>query len=903
MEKFDDEFGDLSQYKILSFEEVTKGFTENKNPFGGVNDVRSFEEISYDKKFGNGEADDKCVATNGNFYAENMKLNDLLNDLDDQTNEKFFFYYQNYALDNPTVDLGSSPSTMVPITTTYAPPKYFEYTRGNEKKAALLSVELNDRACFISLKDYGSRFYLSPEKEEILFELKFVYTDYLDKRVFNQATGEYELEKKYNAVIISTSDGNGYVALSEKLKLRNDAKNEIITLFTEKVKETQDPSALKFLYENIPDFVIEGLLSKLEGKFDNEAVLTKDKKTGKVKSVSSAQLHLWGHLEKLVKYDDQGALSWTTDSSGALLNLLKIFRSSSFLFESFKNDQAMVKRIFGNMNKTSVLDGKEWSNKTLFANFITALCIDNAFNGLRILDEEFTIGNDYAVSSGSVFQGEKDNEFFLQQMKKKAEGKTVYTPGIVPGSPGSSEEVTSYYLEETEEGNLYHPMDIVRIKYADIKEAPFPFVSAMTIKAFAEERDQQLRADAIRIGFDVLAIVLGVVFFPAGGAIGIAAEAIGIGLALADIGITANREDIEQSPGGKEFLDTWNKVYLVGGLTLASAAMVEQVFAKSVFCYLEALKSGSPLLQAYEKSLGKILLEREILTFAGNTLKPSTEISVKILAYNSDKISKATAFAFGKYDSFLPLYEKGAILVEIGEKEYALVYKGEKLIQGTPNDKKVLEFYQNLKKNQKRLGEVLEELKHEGGAYGESIVATTVKKEVKAFEEGLKQFSKITAKPFDHIKEAMPYFNHKSVGNAVKQVDYENCGNTAEVVVEFLKTGKLRLAEPSGYQDIEVVAAKCGGGSFQPSTIPRMKQLMAEGDIVVVYGIKEKVRIKGTIEESTKGHFFVGMKKGGELHLFDGQTGEYVIYDVTSSKARNFLQRNYLEFKYTKVRK
>ncbi|WP_312341249.1 hypothetical protein [Chryseobacterium binzhouense] len=32
MEKFDDEFGDLSGYKILSFEEVTQGFEGNKNP-------------------------------------------------------------------------------------------------------------------------------------------------------------------------------------------------------------------------------------------------------------------------------------------------------------------------------------------------------------------------------------------------------------------------------------------------------------------------------------------------------------------------------------------------------------------------------------------------------------------------------------------------------------------------------------------------------------------------------------------------------------------------------------------------------------------------------------------------------------------------------------------------------
>ncbi|WP_288244489.1 hypothetical protein [uncultured Chryseobacterium sp.] len=693
MENFDDEFGDLSGYKILSFEEVTQGFEGNKNPLKGIVN-KSFEEIFFDKKFGEAGGNDKCAATKGDFYSENMNLSTLWNDLSNRTNDKFFFYYQNYALSNPSTTGGISPTVLTSTSTTYTPSKFFEYSRGNENKSALISVELNKRACFISLKNLGSVFYLNPEKQEIEFRLEFVYTDYLDKRNFNDSTDKYELKKEYNAVIVRTSDAYGYVALSEKLGLRNDAKNEIVTLFTEKVKETQDPAALKFLYENMPDFVIESLLSKLDGKFNNEIILTKDKKTGKTRVVSEAQKFLWGHLEKLVNYDDQGAFSWAKDSSGALLNLLKVFKNSQFLFESFKGNQTTVKRIFENMNATSVVDGREWSNKTLFANFITALCIDNAFEGLRILDKEFTIGNDYAISSGSVFQGEKDNEFFLQQMQKVTKTVTV-------DQYDGPYNITTTSLEDAEKGNLYQPMDIVRIKFADIKseEQPFPSVSAMTIKAYAEERDQQLRADAVRIGFDVLAIVLGVVFFPAGGAVGIAAESIGIGLALADIGITANREDIEQSPGGKEFLDTWNKIYLVGGLALASAAIVEQVFAKSVFCYLEALKSGSPLLQAYEKSLGKILLQREILTFAGNTLKPNTEISLKILAYNSDKIPKATAFAFGRYENLLPLYKAGAVVVEIGEKEYALVYKGERILQDFYNEKWTRSFYRELKKS------------------------------------------------------------------------------------------------------------------------------------------------------------------------------------------------------------
>lgn len=693
MQNFNDEFGDLSGYKILSFEETTQGFEGNKNALEGIA-RRSFEEISYENKIG---TQDKCKTTEGKFYSGNMNENSLLNDLSNRSDEKFFFYYQNYELSNPGTIGGISPTVIQSTSTTYVPNKYFQYTIGNESKLALLNIELNERACFINLKNTGSIFHLNPEKKEIEFRLEFVYNDYLDKRVFNTKTGLYNLDKIYNAIIISTSDVNGFVALSEKLGVGNNARNEIITLFAEKVLKTKEPSALKFLYENMPNFVTEEILIKLEQNLGEPITIPKEK-TEKVKVENPTHDFLWKHLEILSNHDDKGFFSWTKDSSGALLNLLKIFKNSQFLFESFKSNQTMVKRIFNNMNKTSVIEGREWSNKTLFANFITALCIDNAFEGLRILDKEFIIGNDYAISSGSIFQEEKDNQFFLQQLKKVTRKETEIIPDDLP-SQVERIQVEKTSLDSTENGNLYHPMDIVLVKYADIKEPPFPFVSVMTIKAFAEERDQQLIADAVRIGFDVLAIVLGIVFFPAGGAVGITAEAIGIGLALADIGITANREEIESEPGGKDFLKTWNNIYLVGGLAFASVAMVEQIFAKSIFGYLNALKKSSPLLEAYEKSLGKILLQREILTFAGNTLKPNTEISLKILAYNSDKIPKATAFAFGKHENLFPLYKAGAVVVEIGEKEYALVYKGERILQDFYNEKWTRSFYRELKKS------------------------------------------------------------------------------------------------------------------------------------------------------------------------------------------------------------
>ncbi|WP_265428921.1 hypothetical protein [Chryseobacterium sp. YIM B08800] len=45
MEKFDDLFGDLSEYKILTFEEITQGFEGNKNPLQNIS-INSFEDRS-----------------------------------------------------------------------------------------------------------------------------------------------------------------------------------------------------------------------------------------------------------------------------------------------------------------------------------------------------------------------------------------------------------------------------------------------------------------------------------------------------------------------------------------------------------------------------------------------------------------------------------------------------------------------------------------------------------------------------------------------------------------------------------------------------------------------------------------------------------------------------------------
>lgn len=46
MEIFNDDLGDLSQFKILNFDDVKKGFLGGTDPFEGVRTNKTFQEIS-----------------------------------------------------------------------------------------------------------------------------------------------------------------------------------------------------------------------------------------------------------------------------------------------------------------------------------------------------------------------------------------------------------------------------------------------------------------------------------------------------------------------------------------------------------------------------------------------------------------------------------------------------------------------------------------------------------------------------------------------------------------------------------------------------------------------------------------------------------------------------------------
>ncbi|MDR4891787.1 MULTISPECIES: hypothetical protein [unclassified Chryseobacterium] len=687
--------------------------------------------------------------------------------------------------------------------------------------------------------------------EKIYYRINFFYGQSAEKAIILE-TCSYQEFRDLN-IVLGYGDIDNY----------DDDYKYFLKNFADALKKYENSESLKFIYGNIPETILSGL------------------------SVHIDNLTFFNHLEILSNGDDSDIFK---DSSSAVIQIFKAIGDPVPVLKYFRENPDKLNRIYYNLDGSTEYDGKMQTNRMILANIMMLFSMFANNDKRKKEAKSFTIGKEYTINSDilemGIFQGSNDqyrDTFFLQQQKEVQRNVK-----IVPkeGDPNATETVK----EDLDEGAQFHPLDMVYLTDISGEKEEVYLVPAIYLKALADAEEWTVVQQNIRIVANLLAIVIGVASLAAGNPYFILLAAADISLAGADLTVQAFKEEIAKCEGGPEFLAAWEEIYMVGGVALAGLTVVGGFYTGAAKL-IAKMADGSA--KNYLKTLVlKAALETNITNFQRNTIKvlEPKEIfhGAEYRALGNTMAENGVVFLYGQ--------REGKFL-----NAYALVYKGEVIEEFTK-----AEMHMFYKKWRNLRGEKLvEELEHLGGHVppGSSIVETTVEAEVKVFEEGLKQFSNtIIENPFEKMREAMPYFNHKSVGDAVKQVSMTNCGNTAEVIVEFLRTGKLRLAEPSRMQGKELVAVKCGGGSFQPSTIPRIKELMTEGDVVVIYGVKEKYRIKGTFEDSTIGHYFIGMKKGGELHLFDGQTGEYVIY-VNNEKARNFLQRNYLEFQYTKVRK
>ncbi|KFF22237.1 hypothetical protein [Chryseobacterium sp. JM1] len=594
--------------------------------------------------------------------------------------------------------------------------------------------------------------------------------------------------------------------------------NYFLQNFANALRNEKSAERLKFIYENIPESILSGI-----SRFVDHEVF-------------------FEHLDILSKDDDSDIFK---DSSTAVIQIFKAFGNPIPILNYFRENPSKLNRIYYNLDKSSEHNGKLLSNRMILANIMLVLSIFSKNVQQKKTAQTFTIGKGFKINStileGGIFQNNDDNyrdTFFLQQQKEEQRNVKVIPK---EGDPDEKETV----ITDLDDGTQYHPLDMVYlIDISGEKEVSY-FVPAIYIKALADEQEWEVVLQNIRIAADIVAVILGILTLPTGNPYFLLLAIADISLAGADFTIQAFKEEILKYEGGKEFLEVWEKIYVYGGSALI-AANIAGGFYLGAARILTKITEGE--VKNYLKSLViKVVLETNITNF--------TEDSIKLLSSGKE------AFFDSNYLLRLVpvqrLIDKGVLIIS-GKavesksylKEYVFIYKGEKIAAGSAAEV-----------NKKLAG---------------ALKAGAKDEEITAFLDNLERLSKIeSGEAFKHLYEVLPLLNKKIITFDGKEVLVEvsntHCVNMVIAVDEYLRTGKISLALPSGNQKIEVLSdfynKKYNRFTyFQRIDInQQLKLKMKEGEMGIIFGERDYPEI---------GHVFNVIKREGKLYFPDGQAGK-----------------------------
>lgn len=319
--------------------------------------------------------------------------------------------------------------------------------------------------------------------------------------------------------------------------------------------------------------------------------------------------------------------------------------------QQFHKNQSFVKKIYDALDGTMPFNGKEQKCQTIFASIITGFCFAET-STLNFTNEIFYVGKDYYVNVEDVESNDKEQSKYWVEQYYKSE---VNYPGV-------PESVT---LESLESRRKMNPLDIVTLLQKDTDS--LMFVPVLFLKDEDHQKDVEKLLTAVRIGVDMLAIGLTVATLGGASPLLAVAGALEIVIASADIAVMTNKDEF--SP---EFLKTWEKIYVIGGIATASPVVVSSLYKLGGKILASSANAGMKNLVI--SCMIKMLLEREISNLTKNT--------IKVLKTNKELV-EATKGALTEFKA-KTLNKYGILIIE-GEfktgktitKEAALVYKGE----------------------------------------------------------------------------------------------------------------------------------------------------------------------------------------------------------------------------------
>lgn len=616
MKHFNDEWSDdLSEFKMLSFEEVSK-------PLQGIKNLNS-ESTEYKND-------------------EYINLKDLLDNikLSYRKGSEMQYTFAEYFNDIPQMYIMDENKNHIDISARIA------LKNGSIKVSQNLG---ND-------KPFMEMFF--DDEERLTYTLSFRYS-----------------ESRQVAIVLRTHSFKEY-------------RNLLLYLGYGDVEA--DYHASKFFIKEFTDF-----LKDTDNTADDLYKVYADLPKSFIVHIHLTTEKVVEHLKILTAVDDTGWFSWTRDSSSLLITVLAMFRNYDKVVDYLNENPKFVNEIYDNLDGHSEVLGQPISNRILFASTLNLFTqqdkdaktkVTNVLtnNGNYFIESNILELNDTLNTIKGIVSFDWDFDYkdaiFLQQKR------TVTT--IIEqqetdefGKGGTTREETRTENEDIDPGYFYNPMSpVINLD----KEGNSHLVTALFVKAIADEKEWAEVMHHIRIGGDIFALIIGVMTL--GTTSGFSAVAIA-DLTLAGVDLVLMNEDVQkwlsdQGSAGKWFVENWDLIYAFVGAGIMSVVIMEGILTHGP-ALLERLRNvknirGNYLtftkqlekliaeLDAYKARTATNVIEEVVITAKKNALlekllKPFLSSDAN-LEYIIEQLSKRKISVKKAGDNFYEIYYNGKLV-------------------------------------------------------------------------------------------------------------------------------------------------------------------------------------------------------------------------------------------------
>ena len=516
-------------------------------------------------------------------------------------------------------------------------------------------------------------------KNKIISYSYVIYYKVSDELIVRD-NNEIKTSKSNYAIILNSGGVETLFFFVEKVysKKRTNSvdimRENIYKKYLTELNKTTNIETLVFLYDNLPNYI----------KLGYDDVKQIDKKPYKLPDDL-----LWKHLEIFVNYD-----KWS-DASYYVLFVMSMI-SPKFLMKKFLTDQSLVVTIYNGLDDQSPINeffglypysktfdvGNSTFEPTNKDSFVSLI---NAYIQLFENDPQVAVFESsgahfhqgtkkggkydpeviYRLDSNLVFSDDKKDKVLLTNYWESKQ----YLGQFFNQQGGVSEEYE--YDRGYNESGYYNPLDVVKFtQYNDKGEAITLNVPAIFVKHASDFKEWEKVNEGIRLGVNVIVIIASVATIYSGvSSVFLTAAIADIGLASADIIIQSEKDNLKRSEKGKEFLESWEKIYIVGGVVTFSPVAVKAVATYGP----KIVSSGADLLQVTGKTITNPEVYKKVKDLTTKAIH-----SLEIPNFNKTglEILKKGFTEFAALKNAKKLQELGVIFAKGAEDTIAVIYKG-----------------------------------------------------------------------------------------------------------------------------------------------------------------------------------------------------------------------------------